>query len=206
MKRLPFSESRFAKNFDSEERAQEYVKSHSGWARKAGEIFAAELRKLGCQPQRILDAGAGSGDTAAVLAEAFPEAEVTGLDLSEHMLAVAKQRIADAGLADRVRFIQGDVAEMPLRSGMFDAVVSQDTLHLLDEPLPMLNECERVRAEHGALVLRSVRRSWLGLLDPIFRTGYTVTELADLCRRSTIQHWRIKANLMYLMLTAGGGG
>ena len=205
MKRLPFSESRFAQVFASAERARGYVDTHEKWARHAGRVFAGRLRELGRDPQRILDAGSGSGDTAVVLAKAFAEADVVGLDLSAHMVEIARERLAGTGLAERVSFVEGDATRMPFADGSFDAVISQDTLHLLDEPLPMLDECARVLRAEGALILRTVRRSWLGYLDPIFRTGFTRTELAELCGRSTLSSWRILSDLMYLTLEAGSG-
>lgn len=202
MKRVPFRESRFAQTFASKESAQEYVKTHSAWARKAGLIFAELIKQAGHQPARILDAGSGSGDSAVALAEAFPRAEIVGLDLSEHMLAVARERAAAAGLSQRLSYVQGDVTKMPFSDGQFDTVVSQDTIHMLDNPGDMLNECERVLAPRGMLVLRCVRRSWLGLLDPIFRTGLTTAELEELCQRSSLRPWRVHSSLMYLALEA----
>ncbi len=202
MKRVPFRESRFAQTFASAKSAHEYVKSHTGWARQAGRIFAKNLRQAGCEPMRILDAGSGSGDTAVILAEAFPQAEVVGLDLSEHMIEVAKLRSGETGLGQRLSFVQGDVLRMPFSDNRFDAVVSQDTLHMLDDPLAMLNECERVLDRQGVLVLRCVRRSWLGLLEQIFRTGLTAAELKELCQRSSLRPWRVHSSLMYLALEA----
>ena len=205
MQRQPWSRSRFAGVFSTAGRAREYVKGHADWARKAGGVFAWRLRELGLSPRRILDVGSGSGDMALVLAAEFPDARIVGLDLSEHMIAIARERVAAAGLSERISFTQGDAAQLPFEAGSFDAVVSQDTLHLLDDPLPMLKECRRVLAADGALVIRSVRRGWLGLIDPIFRTGYTAAELANLARRAGLRDALVIGSLMYLMLEWTGG-
>src|SRR5215470_15971946 len=48
---------------------------------------------------RILDVGSGVGDTAMLLASlAGPTAEIVGIDLDESALAIARERVADAGL------------------------------------------------------------------------------------------------------------
>gem|GEM_PF-441015 len=205
VQRQPWSQSRFAGIFGSAEGGRRYTEQHAAWARKAGAVFAWRLRELERSPRRMLDVGSGSGDMAVVLAAEFPDARITGLDLSEHMVAIARERVAAAGLSERVSFTQGDAARLPFEDGAFDTVVSQDTLHLLDDPLPMLTECWRVLAPDGALVLRSVRRSWLGLLDPIFRTGYSAQELIGLAERAGLKGARVIGSLMYLMLEWTGG-
>lgn len=206
MERQPWSKSRFAGVFNTAERAREYVKGHAEWARKAGGVFAWRLRELGLSPRRILDVGSGSGDMGVVLAAEFADVQIVGLDLSEHMIEIARERVAAAGLGERISFQQGDAARLPFEAASFDAVVSQDTLHLLDDPLPMLSECQRVLAADGALVLRSVRRGWLGLIDPIFRTGYSAGELRELARSAGLRDARVVGSLMYLMLESGGSG
>lgn len=72
---------------------------------------------------RVLDIGTGSGCVALAIASACPNVEVTATDLSPAALGIA-QRNADAlGLADRVRFLVGDLFE-PVASERFDIIVS----------------------------------------------------------------------------------
>jgi cyclopropane-fatty-acyl-phospholipid synthase len=70
--------------------------------------------------QRVLDIGSGWGGLALYLAQAC-DVEVTGLTLSKEQLKVARQRAADAGLADRVRFELRDYRE---ETGSYDRIVS----------------------------------------------------------------------------------
>jgi release factor glutamine methyltransferase len=91
--------------------------------------LAQELRQAGAIPDapspsvRILDVGTGSGAIAVALAHALLFAEITATDISPAALTVAKSNAARSGLADRIRFFEGDLLE-PLRGRHFDIVVS----------------------------------------------------------------------------------
>lgn len=77
--------------------------------------------KLMLKPgHRILDIGCGWGGLALTLAQ-IAEVEVVGITLSAEQLDIARQRAADAGLADRVKFKLCDYREM---TGQFDRIVS----------------------------------------------------------------------------------
>ena len=69
---------------------------------------------------RVLDIGCGWGGTALTLARDYG-ADVTGITLSTEQLAVARQRAAEAGLSDRVRF---ELLDYRALSGSFDRIVS----------------------------------------------------------------------------------
>ncbi|WP_337995901.1 class I SAM-dependent methyltransferase [Oleispirillum naphthae] len=77
--------------------------------------------KLLLQPgQRVLDIGCGWGGMALTLAKDYG-ADVTGITLSEHQLAIARQRAEAAGLSDRVRFELVDYRQL---KGRYDRIVS----------------------------------------------------------------------------------
>lgn len=73
-------------------------------------------------PRSILDVATGTGDLAIQLARAAGGASVTGIDLSEGMLAVGRRKVAEAGLDRRVTLIQGDCLALPFPDGAFDTV------------------------------------------------------------------------------------
>lgn len=80
------------------------------------------LRGLRPQPTGIVDVATGTGDLALALARALPEARITGVDLSEGMLAVGRRKAEAAGLAGRIAFVQGDGLDLPVAEGSADAV------------------------------------------------------------------------------------
>lgn len=76
----------------------------------------------------ILDMGAGTGLLSALLLERYPAADITLLDLSEKMLAVAQARFSGKR---NVRFRTGDYAQADL-GGPYDLVCSALSIHHLE--------------------------------------------------------------------------
>jgi release factor glutamine methyltransferase len=72
---------------------------------------------------RILDVGTGSGAIAVALAHALPFAEITATDISPPALTVAKSNAVRNGLANRIRFLEGDLLQRVVGEH-FDIVVS----------------------------------------------------------------------------------
>lgn len=82
---------------------------------------------------RVLDVGSGLGGAAFLLAREHG-AHVTGIDLSQNMLALAAERCAAAGLAGQVAFEHADVLRYQ-PPAPFDLVHSRDVfLHIHDKP------------------------------------------------------------------------
>lgn len=77
----------------------------------AGSLDGLEAA-LAAEGAAILDVGAGTGWLAIALAETFPAARVVGLDIWEPSLALARENVARAGLADRVEMRDQDVTAL----------------------------------------------------------------------------------------------
>jgi release factor glutamine methyltransferase len=81
----------------------------------------------GGEAWRIVDVGTGSGCIALALASELPQSEVHATDISLAALAVARRNAAQLGLAERVRFWEGDLLKPFIEEGRtnsFDLVVS----------------------------------------------------------------------------------
>lgn len=100
----------------------------------------------------LLDVGCGSGVHVKLLAPMFSRAH--GVDISEPLLAVAREELAAAGLKN-VELSRADAAALPFADASFGAVVS---LGLLDYVSPLtraLGELARV-AKPGAAVIFTI--------------------------------------------------
>lgn len=73
----------------------------------------------------ILDLGCGTGLELEYFFRRDPEAAVTGIDLSEGMLAVLKEKFPDKALT----LVRGSYFDVPLGESCFDAAVSVESLH-----------------------------------------------------------------------------
>lgn len=118
-------------------------------ARVVADVSAAGLGS----GARVLDVGTGPGGVPLEIAWAQPLLRVDGLDLSEDMIAYAREAAADAGLGDRVTFTVGDVARLPYPDGTFDLVVSSMSQHHWGDVRGGIREVRRV--------LRPGGRAWI---------------------------------------------
>ena len=107
-------------------------------------------------PAHVLDLGTGTGVVALALAERYPAAEVTGIDLSPGMVEEARQKLSPE-LAGRVRFEVGDASALEYPDGAFDLVV-------LSNMIPFYDELARIVARGGTLVFSFSR----GAETPIY--------------------------------------
>ena len=74
---------------------------------------------------RVLDLGCGTGLELEEYFRLNPEAEVTGIDLSEAMLEALKQKFPDR----KIRLVRGSYFDIPFGEGAYDAAVSVESLH-----------------------------------------------------------------------------
>jgi len=115
----------------------------------------AGLRLLVPRPgERALEVGCGTGNDLPALAHPVgSQGSVTGLDISEGMLAVARRKIADANLPCPVDLRHGDARQLPFADAAFDLVYSSFTLELFPpEDVPVvLGEIRRVLRAGGRL-------------------------------------------------------
>ena len=203
MHRVPIQQTRFGRIFQDAELSAGYAQRHAASARKAGDNVANLLRRKQLTPARVLDLGSGSGDTLAALAEHFPGAELVGVDLCEPLLEISRRKAAERGLNGRVSFQDASATALPFGDASFDAGFSQDTLHMVDDPVRMLDECARVLKPGGLALIRVIRRSRvLSLLEGVFKTGFTRREVEELLARSVFENYRVSAGLLYVTIEA----
>jgi SAM-dependent methyltransferase len=99
----------------------------------------------------VADVGCGHGVAAILLARAFPQASIYGYDFHERSIQVARQRAAEAGLGDRIRFEPLGATAYP--AGGFDLICLLDTLHDLGDPGAALAHARKALAPDGAVLV-----------------------------------------------------
>jgi ubiquinone/menaquinone biosynthesis C-methylase UbiE len=170
-----------------------YAKEQRQVSRRMNPSIIKAFRELGFHSGRLLDAGCGPGYEAIALKQSFPNARVTGIDLSEPLLDLARRNAADADLGDVITYQSGDVEHIPFADDSFDAVLSVFMFHIVADPVMMCNEIERVLRSDGHLLMIDIRRSWLlGLLERSFRTAYTPREAWDIIKTTALRPLRLK--------------
>jgi SAM-dependent methyltransferase len=122
------------------------------WYRGRRTVLDGVIAGLRLAPgARILDAGCGSGRNMVELAHS---GTVTGVELSETSVALARERGAGEVIA-------GSVLEMPFADDSFDLAVSLDVIEHLQDDLGALRELRRAVAPGGALLVTVPAYQWL---------------------------------------------
>ena len=104
--------------------------------------------------QEILDIACGTGDFCIAIARRMsPGSRVTGVDLSEGMLAVMKEKLKDEGLEDRVGCGQGDSEAMSFADASFDRATIAFGIRNFEHREKALKEILRVLKPGGKLVI-----------------------------------------------------
>lgn len=183
--------------FGDEDFAETYARRHKGMAERFGREYAEKLSSRGFQKGRILDAGCGFGGTDIVLAERFPDSQVLGIDLSDPLLNQANIAAQAANLGERVRFEKADVQQIPYGDNAFDVILNINMVHLVEDPVEMLNEIERVLALDGLLFVADIRRSWVGLIEREFRSALTLEEARELFDRSKLREGAFSSGFLW---------
>jgi ubiquinone/menaquinone biosynthesis C-methylase UbiE len=97
---------------------------------------------------RILDAGCGTGQTAAYLYQHY-NAEVVGLEINPIMIEKAKKRFQSLSLP--IKLIPGSVEKLPFIDNTFDFILSESVLAFVDKPTA-LREFFRVLKKGGRFI------------------------------------------------------
>ena len=106
----------------------------------------------------ILDLGCGTGRFSEALSARF-NAEVIGLDPSQKMLQLAREKQRD----ERVRYQLGRAEAIPLPSESVDVVFMSMSIHHFTDPIAAARECCRVLRPNGRIVIRTGTREQIDL-------------------------------------------
>jgi ubiquinone/menaquinone biosynthesis C-methylase UbiE len=119
-------------------------------------VLLNEVKRL--QPVgKLVDIGCGPGYLAVKIAQQFPSLVVTGLDISDLMIELARRNWGSLSYSG-LEFITGDAQNLPFSDDSIDVAVSSLALHHWENGAKALAEIYRVLKPGGRLVLFDVRR------------------------------------------------
>ena len=109
---------------------------------------------------KILDLCTGTGTNAINIAKANPSAKIIGVDLSENMLKVAREK-ADKADTKNIKLYKMDATKLDFKSNSFDKISLSLILHEMNDELrsKILNEAKRVLKKDGKIIITEWERS-----------------------------------------------
>jgi len=126
---------------------------------------------------RVADVGCGHGASTILMAEAYPDSMFVGVDIHEPSIAAARERAADAGVADRVTF---EVATAKSFDGTrYDFVTTFDAFHDLGDPVGAAAHILDALADDGTWMIVELFSNDRveENLNPMGRAAYSISTL-----------------------------
>ncbi|MHC1720335.1 MAG: class I SAM-dependent methyltransferase [Clostridiaceae bacterium] len=136
---------------------------------------------------KILDVGCGTGNFCIKLAEAG--CKVTGIDISEEMLAIARVKASEKKL--QINFINMDVADLKFKDNEFDAVISMATVEFIHNVTKMIEEIFRVVKIEGQVFIGTINgdSDWGEFYRSKIARGNTVYKYAEFKTIQDMKSW-----------------
>ncbi len=133
------------------------------WRRRAVACIKAE------NPIDILDVATGTGDVAIALARAINGCRVTGVDLSEGMVTLGRDKVKKAGLCERVSLGVADCLALPMADNSFDCVTVAYGVRNFERLAEGYAEMLRVLRPGGLLAVLELSTPRGAVAKPLYR-------------------------------------
>ena len=117
------------------------------WRKKAIKQIA------GLHPKKILDGATGTADVAIMASGILKPEKIIGIDISDGMLEVGRQKVAKAGLGNIIELLNGDSETINFKNDSFDAVTVAFGVRNFQHLEKGLSEIYRVLKPGGKLVV-----------------------------------------------------
>jgi SAM-dependent methyltransferase len=107
----------------------------------------------GSRPELVLDVGCGAGGAACAFAAVLGPGVVAGFDRDPRLLAIARRRAAEAGLAGQVRWLAAGVDALPVEVGAADLVWVSGVVHHIPDQQAAIDTLAALLRRGGRLAL-----------------------------------------------------
>lgn len=140
-------------------------------------VYAKVAETVSLQPNdRVLDVGCGTGKVLLRLYQKYPKAQFFGVDLSEDMIARARQESSGAP----IKFKIASAEDLPFVNQSLDWVISTLALHHMDEAekRAFIKEAGRVLRLKGRLLIADLGRpkNWWGTILAFLSNSHSFTK------------------------------
>jgi ubiquinone/menaquinone biosynthesis C-methylase UbiE len=169
------------------------------------------------QEGKLLEIGPGPGYISIEIAKLLPKMEVTGLDISDTMIEIAKTNANECGLSERIEFRKGDASNMSFEASSFDFVISSGSLHHWKKPTQIFNEIYRVLKPGCKALIFDLRKDapkekikeWANIIDSrVMRWGlkhsfgesYTAQQIEKIIKDTLFTDFEIKEEGINLVI------
>ena len=116
------------------------------WRKKVVKSIAQQ------KPNQVLDVATGTADLAIQLAK-YSNTRITGIDISEKMLAIGKQKIQKKNLNTQITLLQADSEKLPFDNASFDCVMVAFGVRNFENLKTGLSEMKRVLKQGGQVAI-----------------------------------------------------
>lgn len=133
---------------------------------QSGRKLGPELLALSAD-NKLLEVGVGTGLSLPLLPR---NVEITGIDLSEKMLAIAKKRAADLNLKN-VKLLKMDATKLDFPDQSFDRILAAYFISTVPDPVSVVKEMKRVCKPGGYIVFLNHFQSEhpvMGAIDKLY--------------------------------------
>lgn len=117
-----------------------------GWHKKIKIDVINKCKKQNQNPSKILDLCCGTGDMSGLLKKTYPQSDIIGVDFSENMLNIAREKYTD------IKFLEADCTDLPFENNSFDVCVISFGLRNIEDLNKVLKEILRVLKSDGIFI------------------------------------------------------
>ncbi|PUZ29132.1 bifunctional demethylmenaquinone methyltransferase/2-methoxy-6-polyprenyl-1,4-benzoquinol methylase UbiE [Chitinophaga parva] len=133
-------------------------------------VALRQLKKL--KPKYILDVATGTGDLAIMANKMLQPDKILGIDISEGMLSFGREKVAKAGLADKITLELGDSETISAPDTTFDAITVAFGVRNFENLEKGLSEMRRVLKPGGKLVILEFSNPTIFPIKQLYNTYF----------------------------------
>lgn len=153
----------------------------------------------GYRGRMVLEVGCGAGVDLARFARGG--AEVTGVDLTDSAIQLARMNFEQQGLTGRFEVADGE--HLPFPDNTFDLVYAHGVVQYTANPQRLVGECRRVLKSGGQAVFQVYNRiSWLNALSKLMKVGLEHDDAPVLLKFSATEFRRLLSDFREVNIVA----